>query len=125
MLCQAVVELLEGNTIEAGGCEFSIDALGIAVLLYGPMLRNIAREEEMAAVPYVPCPFCCHGWLISSQHRECFDRARQVWRFVCPDCGHNFEVPTTKNLIQNIPLKTIRGKYPRFRLEGLSRLLPH
>jgi hypothetical protein len=81
------------------------------------------QEEQMEKVPYVPCPFSCDGWLISSQHRECFHRDNQVWRFACPNCHQHFEVHNLEIKMENISLNDARRKYPRFRL-GRAFLRP-
>jgi len=82
-------------------------------------------QEEMVQIPFVPCPFDCTGWLVSSQHRECFDNARQVWRFQCPDCEKDFEVRDLGVRLENVPLGDVRRKYPDFRRNQFSRFLPH
>jgi hypothetical protein len=76
----------------------------------------MTQEQQLVTVPYVACRFCCDGWLISSQHHQCFDVERQVWCFTCPNCRQAFEVPEAEINIQEIPLTVIRQKYPRFRL---------
>jgi len=80
------------------------------------------NQKQMERVPYVTCPHCPGGWLISYQHRECFDRIRHVWHFTCPDCGGHFDKSDMEIKVRNIPLKDIRQRYPRFGLQ--SNLIP-
>jgi hypothetical protein len=59
------------------------------------------------------CPLSpCIGWLISSEHRNCFDYKRQVWRFVCPDCRHGFEISNDAIPIRSLPEEVLKQGYP-------------
>jgi hypothetical protein len=81
------------------------------------MMRNISR---------VTCPLHCGGWLIPSMHRNCFDRDRQIWSFVCPspNCRHVFEIPGGKKFDQEeVRVSEILEKYPRFISGRFSRYI--
>jgi hypothetical protein len=71
-----------------------------------------AEESTEIAVPFVCCPSCDDGWLIASEHPECFDQQWGVWRFVCPDCGKPFQVPRGEVRTRKVGVGFVKERYP-------------